>query len=149
MNDEQPSIEPVIRMGTLEGRSRLYNSTYHLDELKALAKNLVNGRYGRPGIKAENFYLYYDKGTDFHRLEFDLNGAHYNIRFYKVYAVTKNGIDDFDYCKLFNHHRSVVEDFFLGANKGERGTPDEWIVPASKEEAQRLSHERFVKLTTK
>ena len=38
---------------------------------------------------SNNFHLYYDSNKDFHHIEFDFDGDRYDVRWYKVYGITR------------------------------------------------------------
>ncbi len=79
-----------------------------------------------------NFYVWYDPKHDFHHLEFDLDGGHYDVQYYKIFTVSKNGITRFQYTRGFHYYDTDVIDFFrMGKHKT-------WEVPVSMEEADRL-----------
>lgn len=120
----QPLTEgPEIKIGPLDGRERLYKTEHHIDELKSLARWIVSDKLGpQPAVAATNFRIWYDQQHDFHHLEFDLEGDHYDIRYYKVFAITKNKNTEFLAEKLFNYVTSRVSDFF------HRGKHREWVV---------------------
>ena len=39
----------------------------------------------------QNIIMWYDKGDDYHRVSFDLNGEKIEVRFYKVFGCSLNG----------------------------------------------------------
>ena len=112
--------EPEIKIGSLAGRERWYQTTQHIDTLKDIAKDIV----GR-GLPATNFKLWYDRDHDFHHLAFDLDGSHYDIRYYKIFGVTKDRCTGFMSEKHFGRYddHEIVWFFARGAHR-------EWKVPA-------------------
>lgn len=67
---------------------------------------------------SDNFKLYYDPREDFHHVEFDYNGDSYDIRWYKVYSMTrKSDGKSVLFGRIGNGHQIV--DFFK--NKTQRG----------------------------
>ena len=91
-----------IAFGNKEGSSEL-----HWNTLTGLAQDLTDVC---PEIT--NLTLWYDKQQDFHHLSFNLDGDHYDIRYYKIFVVTKNDWDTFLNRNLFGRSSFSLIDFF-------------------------------------
>lgn len=88
-------MQITIKEGNKEGE---YFSPPRWKKLHEMAENLgsIQG--------SANFYVWYDPKHDFHHLEFDLDGGHYDIEYYKIFTCTKNGINRFSHTKSFHFY---------------------------------------------
>lgn len=73
-----PEIEFGSRKGTHFSQGRW-------DKLIGLANELAE-----EGVAIQNVKIWYDKNEDYHRLAFDVDGDHYDIRYYKAFYIIKN-----------------------------------------------------------
>lgn len=108
--------DPPIEVGSLAGRERFYKTDYHVAELRNLARWIVAPGAG-PGLAATGFRLWYDAEYDFHHLAFELEGDHYDVRFYKVFGLTKNLDYDFVRGRTFPYAMSLASFFHEGRHR--------------------------------
>jgi hypothetical protein len=76
-------------IGNTEGQ---YFTEWRFDELRSLA-SLINERLG-----VQDFTLFYDQNEDFHHLTFEYNNHKVDVRFYKVFAESVDGINGWVGC---------------------------------------------------
>lgn len=98
----------VIEEGNQEGR---YFSPPRFATLKEMGQRLG---LNVPGIA--NIKVWYDATQDFHILAFDVDGSHYEIRYYKVFCATKDNQRKWGQEKHFGFERHVLEQFFIHGN---------------------------------
>lgn len=103
---------PVIEYGPMEGRERWYTTTHHIDVLRSIAEHVATGAWELPGRPIQNVKIWYDRPVDYHALEFDLEGDHYRVEYYKIFTATRNG--DAATKMRLNDVDMHVWDFFLG-----------------------------------
>ena len=65
--------------------------------------------------KADNFKLYYDANQDFHHIEFDLDNERYDVRWYKIYSVTR--ITDGATWSFNSNEKNVIDFFKRGEHR--------------------------------
>ena len=58
------------------------------------------------------FRLWYNDKTDYHMLSFRLEGNDYDIRFYKIFACTRNGDERILNTRIFGYEWGDVSFFF-------------------------------------
>jgi hypothetical protein len=79
---------PAITYGNNQGP---YFTQWRFDELTSLAREIDEAAPGGTGWR-----IWYDAREDFHRLEFDLDGHHYNIQLYKIFTIDRDGQGGYD-----------------------------------------------------
>lgn len=85
MPEGTQSNKPIdFTVGATEGQ---YFTPWRFDELKDLAKIIA------PRLSVYNFGLHYESRGDFHHLTFEYAGRKIDVRLYKVFAYTIDGVD--------------------------------------------------------
>lgn len=88
-NDQTVSTSaatPCYRAGNMQGR---YFTQWRVDLLADLLR-----RVRHAGVDAEDAEIWYDEPSDFHYLSFMAGGEVFAVRFYKVFSMSVNGVDD-------------------------------------------------------
>lgn len=102
MNQQNPQ---KLNFGPLEGT--YFSSSKYRSVVKPLAEQLLSEVEGIANVR-----LWYNRREDFIYIGFDLDGNHYQIRYYKTYALYKN----YGERKLFGPFSHQVLNFFKAGN---------------------------------
>jgi len=76
---------PAYEKGSMQGR---WFTQWRIEELEDL---LLEVR--RRGVAAEDAKIWYDEGSDFHRLAFTEKGHRFEVRLYKCFGLDVDGRD--------------------------------------------------------
>ena len=86
-----------------------YFTQWRVDLLAELL-GMVRGH----GFACEDAEIWYDEPSDFHYLSFMAGGKVFAVRFYKVFSISVDGVDDWtgvlrsNICRLANHIADVA-----------------------------------------
>ena len=79
-----------VKFGNMEGQ---YFTQWRIVDLIELLDRIVFLYGEEPLIKVEDVLIHYDAVNDYHMLEFTSNGKAFEIRFYKVFSCSVDGVD--------------------------------------------------------
>ncbi len=71
---------------------------HRLLDLIVYGNHLYGSQPSRALLEVSNAKILHCLTDDFHRLSFDANGQHVVIRYYKVFSVERNGVEEFVGC---------------------------------------------------
>lgn len=115
MSDESCEIMERLSVGTLEGHG--FDNQSFVRHFGPVVFNVLKSIEGILYPR-----IWYDTRSGFNHFAFDLDGSHYDLRYYKSFGVIKNHVDDHRFIKIINIQNENPIDkliqLFSGQHKG-------------------------------
>lgn len=88
-----------VTYGNIEGQ---YFTQWRIDTLNELIYHVVYLFGETPTVQVSDVQIWYDAEQDFHRLSYTAAGNKIEVRLYKVFSSTINGVDGWVGCPQYN-----------------------------------------------